>query len=614
MNNSLPQFYSSFNISVLLANLHNRRKLSLLPSLENLTGRASAKVANFVPPSHTWHDYFQLCELMIMVMVGVPINLYFYYKSWSKSRGGDLRHKSRSNTTTGSVNPKFSNNGRQVSSYFNTFMNRHLFIVDMMVLIFYALHRSAWLITYRFVGGDVLCKITKFLHLVALSSNSNIVTTVAIGRLYHVLFLCEKPPRFAIKMALNLVRWGLVFLADVALSSSVSFENQGSVTKSDYIKSLGFLFILTHPVPKNRFARSKIIQIRKAMTFQRMAVLAYTLAAITSLPQLFVFRTVRPFLNNPEWSQCVTIWTHFVVIDNPSAPLPSRRFIMTNYFNSTSDSSSPLSLRFVTAKSYNVIYLFVCFYLPLSVICLTYAVIRCKFSATIKKTRRHFEANKRRIVATEIVHMRTAAPAVDIEATPSSCSSRRKVAYGSVARGEKVWPPFEKSQESDSFEPKMSKLDSKIELTLMLRLPQMIISPKTHSTLISVRRLLAARKNASRQSAYVILAYILCWSPYSFITLLEFFRPFRTFWYPVVPRLLADIIVLNAVLNPLIYNFRFSSTPQPPPRTPAKSKVVGYLLLEPRALTLASSTSLDNTAIDSSNDSIVVANFSLSEN
>jgi len=75
--------------------------------------------------------------------------------------------------------------------YYNTrsrifLLYLHLNVSDMLVLVFNALVRGTWVLTFSWNGGDGLCRGVKFVETVAFSISSNVMVCVAADRLYSV--------------------------------------------------------------------------------------------------------------------------------------------------------------------------------------------------------------------------------------------------------------------------------------------------------------------------------------------------------------------------------------------------------------------------------------------
>lgn len=87
-----------------------------------------------------------------------------------------------------------------------------------------------------------------------------------------------------------------------------------------------------------------------------------------------------------------------------------------------------------------------------------------------------------------------------------------------------------------------------VNLQFEIENPQQNIRPNN----ISSRTLVRAKDTLIRKTAYILLAYVLCWSSYNILTLLDHLNVIRTnsLW-----RQLYYLIVLNAVVNPFIYGF-----------------------------------------------------------
>ncbi|XP_046562904.1 cephalotocin receptor 1-like [Haliotis rubra] len=62
----------------------------------------------------------------------------------------------------------------------------HLSLADLFVAFFNVLPQLAWDITYRFVGGDLLCRLVKYFQIVAMYASSYVLLTTAVDRYYAI--------------------------------------------------------------------------------------------------------------------------------------------------------------------------------------------------------------------------------------------------------------------------------------------------------------------------------------------------------------------------------------------------------------------------------------------
>uniref|UniRef100_A0A0N5A1T6 G_PROTEIN_RECEP_F1_2 domain-containing protein n=1 Tax=Parastrongyloides trichosuri TaxID=131310 RepID=A0A0N5A1T6_PARTI len=110
------------------------------------------------PPKPITSDYVELGYLVMMFMIGGPLNLAAYTQNFER------------NTITRL-----------------DILKRHLNYSDLLVLFVYVPSRVCWLVTYDWRGGDFLCKTVKFLHTFVFQISSNVIVVIGIDRLLSVM-------------------------------------------------------------------------------------------------------------------------------------------------------------------------------------------------------------------------------------------------------------------------------------------------------------------------------------------------------------------------------------------------------------------------------------------
>uniref|UniRef100_A0A914WLE7 G-protein coupled receptors family 1 profile domain-containing protein n=1 Tax=Plectus sambesii TaxID=2011161 RepID=A0A914WLE7_9BILA len=137
------------------------------------------------PPEPIASDYVELGILVVLFIVGGPLNLAAYTQLSEKPTSTRL-----------------------------DLLKRHLNYSDLLVLFVYAPSRACWLLTYDWRGGDLLCKIVKFLHTVSFQVSSNVIVCIALDRLLSVLSSAHNSPERALKRTkyMLLIAWALAVL------------------------------------------------------------------------------------------------------------------------------------------------------------------------------------------------------------------------------------------------------------------------------------------------------------------------------------------------------------------------------------------------------------------
>ncbi|CAJ0565247.1 unnamed protein product, partial [Mesorhabditis spiculigera] len=96
-------------------------------------------------------------------------------------------------------------------------LKRHLNMTDLLVIFVYVPSRACWLMTYDWRGGDLLCKVVKFLHTFAFQSSSNVIVCIAIDRLLSVLSHAHNSPSKAHRRTRCMlsVAWTIAFISSL---------------------------------------------------------------------------------------------------------------------------------------------------------------------------------------------------------------------------------------------------------------------------------------------------------------------------------------------------------------------------------------------------------------
>lgn len=114
----------------------------------------------FREPKPTLPDYIQMFYLSTIFVIGVPFNIYTFVKLCRQYR----LSKSRI-----------------------LLLSIHLNLADLMILFFFALAKVAWLITYGWIAGTMMCKIMKFLQTMSFTLSSNIIVCIGLDRLLSLM-------------------------------------------------------------------------------------------------------------------------------------------------------------------------------------------------------------------------------------------------------------------------------------------------------------------------------------------------------------------------------------------------------------------------------------------
>ncbi len=111
------------------------------------------------PPVRAQSDYIEIGCLATFILLGGLLNLYAFYKS--------LRAY-RQSPAPGCF----------------LYLKLHLNVADLFIIFVYALSELIWISVHTWEGGSFLCKLVKYLHMLAFYLTSNIVICIAANRVY----------------------------------------------------------------------------------------------------------------------------------------------------------------------------------------------------------------------------------------------------------------------------------------------------------------------------------------------------------------------------------------------------------------------------------------------
>ncbi|VDM55970.1 unnamed protein product [Angiostrongylus costaricensis] len=138
-------------------------------SIENVTNTIldGGEVVAY-PPEPIFSDYLEMTTLVLMFIIGAPLNLAAYTQLAERPTTSRL-----------------------------DLLKRHLNYSDLLVIFVYVPSRACWLLTYDWRGGDVLCRVVKMMHTVAFQSSSNVIVCIALDRLFSVFSVTRHSPEKA---------------------------------------------------------------------------------------------------------------------------------------------------------------------------------------------------------------------------------------------------------------------------------------------------------------------------------------------------------------------------------------------------------------------------------
>uniref|UniRef100_A0A1I7YQ31 G_PROTEIN_RECEP_F1_2 domain-containing protein n=1 Tax=Steinernema glaseri TaxID=37863 RepID=A0A1I7YQ31_9BILA len=290
----------------------------------NSTAYTVAEEVSYVedePPVHLINDYIEMIFLGLVVIVGMPLNVFVLKKL--------LEEKKRT--------PKDCVKGCFI------LLKIHLNISDILILLTQALGKFTWIATYQWIFGDILCRFFNFSNMFSLYLSSNIVICIAFDRLRNVIFA-------------------------------------------------------------NRLRRGK----HTVTTMRIVIFFAWLLAAMWSVPQLYVWNTIDVYPSYPGgWVQCTDMWTIDRFLYGPEVTKHRQQLLSE------------------TAQNiYNISHLILVFFGPVALLALSYAFILARLMHYSYKMPQKFQPN---------LTSSHAAPSTVLREAPSTqwnselISSRREV-------------------------------------------------------------------------------------------------------------------------------------------------------------------------------------------
>ncbi|CAJ0931285.1 unnamed protein product, partial [Mesorhabditis belari] len=141
-----------------------------------------------LPPEPIASDYVEMITLVLMFIIGAPLNLAAYTQLAERPIHTRL-----------------------------DILKRHLNYSDLLVIFVYVPSRACWLLTYDWRGGDLLCKVVKFMHTFAFQSSSNVIVCIAVDRLLSVLSHAHNSPSKAHRRtrAFMSIAWTVAFIVSL---------------------------------------------------------------------------------------------------------------------------------------------------------------------------------------------------------------------------------------------------------------------------------------------------------------------------------------------------------------------------------------------------------------
>uniref|UniRef100_A0A914NYT0 G-protein coupled receptors family 1 profile domain-containing protein n=1 Tax=Panagrolaimus davidi TaxID=227884 RepID=A0A914NYT0_9BILA len=306
-----------------------------------------------------------------------------------------------------------------------------------------------------------------------------------------------------------------------------------------------------------------------------MLYIAWGIACLLSLPQLYIFGVVSP-PDMPGFRQCAPIWMSMKSQLEHQASLPEatedeRIFLWHEY----------LEIGF-WERSYNITHLLFVFWFPAFAIVISYISVLCilksfsrpskaafkdfKFKNTIismiykNRSRRNDENNKYVASVTSVNAMKDDVTAA-VSTTPclravsedhKDEDARSLILMEGNERGKVLRRSFSAETKPTSPIPVIPE-QTREPLKLTLKPAE-----KSKVGSMAMQTIAAARQKTKKQAAFILIAYLTLWTPYNLFAIINIFIPTDSRGYFLnrimhFTPFLNSLIVVNSLVNPLIY-------------------------------------------------------------
>uniref|UniRef100_A0A914NKA2 G-protein coupled receptors family 1 profile domain-containing protein n=1 Tax=Meloidogyne incognita TaxID=6306 RepID=A0A914NKA2_MELIC len=279
------------------------------------------------PPEKITSDYIELISLIILFIIGAPLNL----AAWTQI------------------------SEKPVSSRLDM-LKKHLNYSDLLVLFIYVPSRACWLVTYDWRGGDLLCRLIKFAHTFAFQGCSPLE---GVWRPTGNNFRGGRAPgggggdgEFSENLSNARLSW-----METKNNPSVYPLISSNVIVCIALDRLLSVLSVSHRNPGQATCRMRI-----------MLLIAWIAAAVISAPQFVVWKLYQAF-DNPPWSQCMQIWE-----------IERSQLQRNNNFHLVSNDSTIklLDSKLLDEESiYMILHMLLIFWIPACIIMLCYLLLSC---------------------------------------------------------------------------------------------------------------------------------------------------------------------------------------------------------------------------------------------
>lgn len=151
-------------------------------------------------PKQSLSDYMLLILLVACICLGTPMSMMMIWRLMRRLQlptcgvckparcnnddltrvGSNRSHRSRRGSATPSL-PRLEARRRY------DWLKLQLNVADLMVLVFYAFSKVIWTMTYDWRGGEMLCKLVRFMNVLSFHMCSNSVVCIGLERMIALL-------------------------------------------------------------------------------------------------------------------------------------------------------------------------------------------------------------------------------------------------------------------------------------------------------------------------------------------------------------------------------------------------------------------------------------------
>uniref|UniRef100_A0AC35TNY8 G_PROTEIN_RECEP_F1_2 domain-containing protein n=1 Tax=Rhabditophanes sp. KR3021 TaxID=114890 RepID=A0AC35TNY8_9BILA len=269
---------------------------------------------------------------------------------------------------------------------------------------------------------------------------------------------------------------------------------------------------------------------------KKMLVVAWLLAGISSLPQLFVWQEHLAY-EKEHWCQCLTRWE-------------IRKMDILKMNTSLVNEDIVKEFEYLTwsENAYLIFHVLATFWIPISVICICYLFVSSWLYFNTKPLNIYVGSGCS--VKTQSTKLSSSGDGGLSKALlPSKKVSERKesISYPANEENTNSYSDTSTVDSTRNFKTsKKNKQKSHSDAYKNIEVGRTIFNSSTYRDTIT-------RSKTMKVSFLLITAYFICWLPYNIMSLIRFAYPYHFSNYAIQFHCLYGLIVLNSVINPFLY-------------------------------------------------------------